>query len=69
MRKVLLKKIEEQGGLCAGCGKPFEMLIGISPDHKNPRGAGGSRRDDRAENIQALCDFCNTDKGSKRNAA
>jgi len=69
MRKVLLKKIEEQDGKCAGCGKAFETLIGISPDHIKPRGMNAARRDDRAENIQALCDACQYEKGSRRPAA
>ena len=69
MRKVLLKKIEEQEGKCAGCGKAFETLIGISPDHIKPRGMNAARRDDRAENIQALCDACQYEKGSRRPAA
>jgi hypothetical protein len=66
MRKVLLKKIEEQGGICSICEKPFETLLGIDPDHELPRGANGARRDDRPENIRAVHHVCNFDKGSRR---
>jgi 5-methylcytosine-specific restriction endonuclease McrA len=66
MRKVLLKKIEEQGGLCGLCEKPFESLEGIEADHILPKSAGGARCDDRSENIQAAHSHCNFSKGSKR---
>jgi 5-methylcytosine-specific restriction endonuclease McrA len=66
MRKVLLKKIEEQGGICALCELPFESLIGIAPDHIKPKGMNSARGDDRAENIQATHSHCNYAKGSKR---
>jgi 5-methylcytosine-specific restriction endonuclease McrA len=67
MRKVLLKKIEEQGGSCGLCGKPFETLVGIVAEHIKPKGLGGARADDRSENIQAAHQYpCNSEKGSKR---
>jgi hypothetical protein len=66
MRKVLLKKIEDQSGLCALCGKSFETLLGIQPDHRLPKGMNSARCDDRPENIQAAHDFCNAEKGSIR---
>ena len=67
MRKVLLKKIEEQLGRCALCGEPFTSLVGIVPDHIKPKGLGGGRADDRSDNIQAAHNFpCNAEKGSKR---
>jgi hypothetical protein len=66
MRKVLLKKIEEQGGNCAICEKPFDTLLNIEADHKTPRGMNGSRRDDRPANIQAAHKLCNWRKGSNR---
>lgn len=69
MRKLLLRKIEEQGGNCGICGKPFESLVGIDPDHIKPKGLGGARSDDRESNIQAAHHNCNFDKGSKRVAA
>lgn len=63
-RKVLLKKIEEQKGLCALCDKPFADLAEVDPDHRLPRGMNASRRDDRF--IQAAHRSCNLRKGSKR---
>jgi hypothetical protein len=67
MRKVLLRKIDEQDGICALCHKPFETLIGIVPDHIKPKGMNGARADDRPDNIQAAHNYpCNFEKGSKR---
>jgi 5-methylcytosine-specific restriction endonuclease McrA len=67
MRKVLLRKVEEQHGLCALCGEPFTTLVGVVPDHIKPKGLGGARADDRPENIQAAHHHpCNFEKGSKR---
>jgi len=66
MRKVLLKKIEEQAGFCKLCGKQFKTLTGIVPDHIKPKGMNSARADDRAENIQAAHLGCNFAKGSKR---
>jgi hypothetical protein len=36
----------------------------VVPDHRQPRGMNGSRRDDRL--IQATHSRCNMEKGSKR---
>ena len=66
MRKLLLKKIEEQGGRCADCGDEFITLQGIDPDHIKPKGLGGALADDRPENIRAVHHACNWEKGSKR---
>jgi hypothetical protein len=67
MEKVLLKKIPEQNGLCSICVKPLEDIQDVVPDHKDPRGMGGSWRDDRPENIGAAHSLCNQRKGSIRN--
>lgn len=66
MRKVLLKKIEEQGGICGLCGEPFESTMGIVADHIKPKGMNSARADDRAENVQAAHSSCNLEKGSQR---
>ena len=66
MRKVLLKKVEEQNGCCSLCGKPFESLMGIVAEHTKPKGIGGSRADDRSANITAAHSECNMEKGSQR---
>jgi hypothetical protein len=36
------------------------------PDHIEPKGMGGSWRDDHPENIQAVHWSCNSEKGSSR---
>lgn len=66
MRQLLAKKVKEQWGQCAICEKEFKDAREISPDHINPRGMGGARRDDSEENIQAVHNLCNLEKGSKR---
>ena len=66
MRKVLLRKLADQNGKCALCNEEFLSLIGIVPDHIQPKGMEGARADDRESNIQAVHYVCNTDKGSKR---
>jgi 5-methylcytosine-specific restriction endonuclease McrA len=66
MRKVLLRKVEEQKGICAIGGEPFSSMEDVVADHIKPKGIGGARADDRAENIQAACGKHNLEKGSKR---
>jgi hypothetical protein len=66
MEKVLLKKVSEQSGLCSICAEPLTNMNDVVPDHKEPRGMGGSWRDDRAENIGAAHSLCNIEKGSRR---
>lgn len=67
MRVLVKQKVEEQHGCCAGpCGKPFQDIREAVPDHIEPRGMGGARRDDHPDNIRATCVDCNNDKGSKR---
>ena len=65
IRKVLLKKLGEKNECCI-CGKAFESLDGIVPEHINPKGLGGSRRDDRPDNIGPAHSECNLLKGSQR---
>jgi hypothetical protein len=66
MRKLLDRKIVEQTRQCAICQVAFTNYSDIVPDHIDPRGMGGSRRDDHPENIQAVHFWCNGEKGSTR---
>ena len=66
MRKLLNHKIVEQNRQCAICQVAFTYYSDIVPDHIDPRGMGGSRRDDHPENIQAVHFWCNGEKGSTR---
>jgi hypothetical protein len=51
MRKLLNRKIAEQEGKCTICKAAFTNYNEIVPDHIEPKGMGGARRDDHAENI------------------
>ena len=50
---------ERQKGLCAICGKHFE-LVGMQGDHIVPWSKGGKTLPD---NLQMLCPLCNQQKG------
>src|SRR5215469_7579189 len=54
MRKLMNRKISEQGGKCAVCREEFFNYSDIVPDHGNPKGMGGAWRDDHPENVQAV---------------
>jgi len=66
MRKLMNRKIREQGGKCAICHEEFTSYGDVVPDHKNPKGMGGAFRDDHPSNIQAAHYWCNGEKGSIR---
>ena len=66
MRKLLNRKIRQQGGICAICHEAFTDYNHIVPDHKNPKGMVGAWRDDHPHNIQATHWWCNGEKGSRR---
>ena len=66
MRKLLNRKIAEQNRQCAICQVTFTNCSDIVPDHIDPRGMGGARRDDHPDNIQAVHFWCNGEKGSTR---
>lgn len=66
MRKVLDRKIEDQNQMCGICGFALEDYNDVAPDHKEPKGLGGARRDDHPDNIQAAHSRCNIEKGSQR---
>jgi hypothetical protein len=66
MRKLLNRKIVEQNRQCAICQVAFTNYSDIVPDHIDPRGMGGARRDDHPNNIQAVHLWCNSEKGSTR---
>jgi hypothetical protein len=44
------------------CEIAFTHYNDIVPDHIDPRGMGGSRRDDHPENIQAVHFWCNCER-------
>ena len=66
MRQLLDQKIREQNGLCSIGGEPLTDYNDVVADHKQPRGLGGARRDDRSENIGTACARHNLEKGSRR---
>jgi hypothetical protein len=66
MRRLLNRKIVEQGGKCALCHEDFTDHSDIVPDHKNPKVMGGTWGDDHPDNIQATHWWCNEEKGSTR---
>jgi hypothetical protein len=66
MRKLMNRKIAEQGGKCAICHEEFTDYNDVVPDHRNPKGMGGAFRDDHPSNIQATHYWCNGEKGSIR---
>ena len=66
MRKLLNRKIDKQSSICAICQETFTDYNDVVPDHKNPKGMGGSWRDDHPEDIQATHWWCNGEKGSTR---
>jgi hypothetical protein len=66
MRKLLNRKIAEQDRKCAICHEEFTDCNDIVPDHRDPKGMGGSWRDDHPDNIQATHFWCNEEKGSTR---
>ena len=43
-RKLLNRKILQQGGICAICHEDFTDYNDVVRDHKNPKGMGGARR-------------------------
>lgn len=51
---------ERQNGICANveCGKYIPFGLWWHTHHKKARGLGGSKRDDRLENLEGLCASC-----------
>lgn len=66
MKRLLARKVVEQDGRCGICGRRFKDFRDIVPDHVQPKGMGGARRDDHPDNVQAAHRLCNLNKGSKR---
>jgi hypothetical protein len=66
MRKLLKKKVIEQGGKCVLWYVEFTHYSDIVPEHKNPKGMSGAWRDDHPDNIQAAHWWCSSKKGSTR---
>lgn len=65
IRKLLNRKMVAQNMKCGICKRDFTDYEDIVPDHIEPRGLGGGKRDDHPENIQAVHRKCNLKKGSK----
>jgi hypothetical protein len=66
LRKLMNRKIVEQGKKCALCHEEFTDYNDIVPDPRDPKGMGGAWRDDHPDNIQATHWWCNGEKGSSR---
>ena len=66
MRKLLNRKIVEQDRTCAICQFEFKDYNDVVPDHENPKGMGGARRDDSPSNVRAVHWWCNSERGSTR---
>lgn len=60
MRKLFDRKIVEQGRECGLCHELFTDYHDVVPDHIDPKGMGGSWRDDHPDNIQAARWCCNS---------
>lgn len=61
LRKFIRKQlIEENGAVCAICGRPFRSMKEITIDHIAPRSKGGANA---KENCQLACRKCNQEKG------
>ena len=54
MKRLLNQKILAQKGKCAICKRLFTDYEDVVPDHIQPRGLGGGKRDDHPHNIQAV---------------
>lgn len=54
-----------QSHLCGIC-EEYMPEDDRTMDHKQPRGMGGARRDDRQENLHAVHFLCNSAKASRR---
>lgn len=68
VRKVIDRKLRENGGTCGICGEKIDDYQDVVPDHKEPKGMGGARADDgeNGSNLQPAHWNCNAEKGSKR---
>jgi hypothetical protein len=66
MRKLMNRKIVEQGGICPICHEEFTDYNDIVADHREPKGMGGAWRDDHPDNVQATHWWCNGEKGPTR---
>ena len=65
LKKLTLKKVEEQGGLCCVCNEPFLDMEEVTTEHLDSRGMGGSKHDEHPDNIGASHGKCNAEKGSR----
>jgi len=67
--KVILRKLQQNGGICGICEKAIEDMNDVVPDHIIPKGIGGGFADDgeNGSNLQPAHSWCNQKKGSIRN--
>lgn len=63
--KIKVKKYRQQGGMCALCGKPFDISNMVA-DHITPWSKGGRTVEG---NCQVLCVACNSAKSAKKETA
>jgi 5-methylcytosine-specific restriction protein A len=61
---VRKRVIQEEGRICAECGKIIENDADVTVDHKSPRSKYREKELDR-ENLRVLCRRCNSSKGAK----
>jgi hypothetical protein len=66
--KVILRKLQQNGGICGICQGAIEDMSDVVPDHIEPKGMGGGFADDgeNGSNLQPAHSECNMDKGSRR---
>ena len=60
-KQIVERKYKEQKGKCKGCNHEMPKHI-FAIDHIIPRAKGGT---DELGNLQLLCSFCNSSKGTK----
>jgi len=63
---IALRKrvIQEEGRVCADCGKQIKNDVDVTVDHKFPRSKYGNLELDR-KNLRVLCRKCNSKKGAR----
>lgn len=66
LRKELWEREPHKCGICKFIIRSFDDM---ELDHIEPRGMGGSRRNDELSNLQMTHRWCNGEKGSRRECA
>jgi 5-methylcytosine-specific restriction endonuclease McrA len=67
-RRILARRIAEQGGRCLYCRRPFTKTgpTRATLEHRKPRMDGGK---DWVANLAAACFHCNQHRGKQQNQA